>query len=101
ILAGDALLTLAFRVLAEEGVGDRNRARRLAVIAEIARAAGTPGGMAAGQALDLAAEGRAIAEDELDRLHAAKTGALLTASVVAGALSGGADPATVAALRRY
>ncbi len=101
ILAGDALLTLAFQVLAEAGVDDENRARRIRVISEIARAAGTPGGMVAGQVLDLAAEGRDVAADELDRLHAAKTGALLTASVVTGAITGGADGASVAALGRY
>ncbi len=98
ILSGDALLTLAFRVLAERGGAPE---RRLAVIAEIGRAAGTPGGMAAGQALDLEGEGRSIAPDALDRLHAAKTGALIAASVVAGALAGGADSPTVEALRRY
>jgi geranylgeranyl pyrophosphate synthase len=101
ILAGDALLTLAFGVLAAEGVTPETAARRLAVAAEIARAAGTPGGMAAGQAFDLAAEGRETSAPELDRLHAAKTGALLTASVVAGALAAGADAASVEALRRY
>jgi geranylgeranyl pyrophosphate synthase len=101
ILAGDALLTLAFRVLAEEGVTAETAARRLAVTAVIARAAGTPGGMAAGQALDLAAEGRETSAAELDRLHAAKTGALLAASAVSGALAAGADPGSVERLRRY
>lgn len=101
ILAGDALLTLAFQILAEAGVDDESRARRMRVIAEIARAAGTPGGMVAGQVLDIAAEGRDVTAEELDRLHASKTGALLTASVVTGAITGGADGASVAALGRY
>jgi geranylgeranyl diphosphate synthase, type II len=99
ILAGDALLTLAFRVLADERAADP--ARRLRIVAEIAAAAGTPGGMVAGQMLDMAGEGRGLAAEELDRLHAAKTGALLTASVVAGALSGGADGEDVESLRRF
>jgi geranylgeranyl pyrophosphate synthase len=99
ILAGDALLTLAFRILAAEGVEDVTR--RLRVVAEIATAAGTPSGMVAGQQLDLAAEGRPIDAGALDRLHAAKTGALLTASVVAGAITGGAADTQVEALRGY
>lgn len=100
ILAGDALLTFAFRVLAEEG-GGADPARRMRVVAEIARAAGTPGGMVAGQVLDIESEGKSISGEALDRLHAAKTGALLTASVVAGAVTGGADDDSVERLRRY
>jgi geranylgeranyl diphosphate synthase type II len=101
ILAGDALLTHAFQVLAEAGVTEENRARRLRVAAEIARAAGSAGGMIGGQVLDMLAEKRPTDAAALDALHAAKTGALLTASVVAGALSGGADDAAVATLRQY
>jgi geranylgeranyl diphosphate synthase, type II len=101
ILAGDALLTHAFRVLAERGVTDANRARRMRVVAEVARAAGSAGGMIGGQVLDMLAEGKEVDGDALDALHAAKTGALLTASVVVGALSGGADDEAVATLRRF
>jgi geranylgeranyl diphosphate synthase type II len=101
ILAGDALLTLAFRVLADWGVTDENRARRMRVVAEVARAAGSEGGMIGGQVFDMLSEGKAIGGDALDALHAAKTGALLTASVVTGALSGGADEEDVATLRRF
>lgn len=101
ILAGDALLTHAFRVLAQEGVSPGGAARRLRVTAEIARAAGSAGGMIGGQVLDMQAEGRPTTAPDLDRLHAAKTGALLAASVVAGAMTGGASDADVATLRRY
>jgi geranylgeranyl diphosphate synthase type II len=101
ILAGDALLTHAFRVLAERGVTDANRARRMRVVAEIARAAGSAGGMIGGQVFDMLSEGKEVDGDALDALHAAKTGAFLTASVVVGALSGGADDEAVATLRRF
>jgi geranylgeranyl pyrophosphate synthase len=99
ILAGDALLTLAFRVLAVEGTLAAEP--RVRVVAEIAAAAGTPSGMVAGQELDIAAEGAAIGPDALARLHAAKTGALLTASVVAGAIAAGAGDDDVERLRGY
>ena len=101
ILAGDALMTLAFRVLASEGVDSATAARRLRVIAEISAAAGTPSGMVAGQQLDLSAEGSEIEAEALDRLHAAKTGALVTVSVVAGAITGGASDSEVEALGRF
>jgi geranylgeranyl diphosphate synthase, type II len=101
ILAGDALLTHAFQVLAERGVTEENRARRMRVVAEIARAGGSAGGMIGGQVLDMLSEGKPLDGASLDALHAAKTGALLTASVVAGALSGGADDEALATLRRF
>jgi len=99
ILAGDALLTLAFRVLGE--AGDLTPDRRVRLIVEIARAAGTPNGMVAGQSFDLEAEGAVVTEDGLRRTHAAKTGALLTASVLCGAIAGGASRALESALRAY
>lgn len=101
ILAGDALLTFAFRVLAEFGVSDANRARRLQILAAIARAAGSPQGMVAGQVVDLASEGQSLAVDELDLMHGSKTGALLTVAVVSGALCGSATDAEIASLARY
>ena len=85
ILAGDALQALAFQLIAEDaelGAGVRVR-----LIAELARAAGTPGGMVAGQAHDLAAESRAgVTAAELDSIHQHKTGALIVAAARAGAL---------------
>jgi geranylgeranyl diphosphate synthase type II len=98
ILAGDALLTLAFEILATSAAGD---GRRLRIIRTIARAAGGAAGMVGGQVLDLEAEGKSIGVDELDALHAAKTGALLTASIVSGAIAAGADEQSMAILETY
>lgn len=101
ILAGDALMTLAFRVLAIEGVSPGREAGRLRTVAEISAAAGTPGGMVAGQVLDLEGERNPVDGPGLDRLHAAKTGALLTVAVVAGARCGNASDAELDTLRRF
>ena len=97
ILAGDALQSLAFSVIANAKLPD---AARAALCAELASAAG---GMCAGQALDIAATGRASAFDiaSLERLHALKTGALLRAAVRMGALAAGADAASRVALDRF
>jgi geranylgeranyl diphosphate synthase type II len=98
ILAGDALLTLAFETLAAAPV---EPARRVAVIHEIAVAAGTREGMVGGQVADLEAEGREVRPEMLEHIHRSKTAALIRASVVAGALSGGAGEADVERLRRF
>jgi geranylgeranyl pyrophosphate synthase len=85
ILAGDALQALAFQCIAEDAELDARV--RVRLIAELARAAGTPGGMVAGQAHDLAAESRAgVTAAELDSIHRLKTGALIVAAARAGAL---------------
>lgn len=122
ILAGDALQSLAFDVLA---LAPLDAGRRVAMLAELARASGTAG-MCGGQALDIDATGtkrgqsevsrdsdgfndqhwREIHSDpfslsDLERLHALKTGALLRASVRLGALAAGADPASRATLDRF
>jgi farnesyl diphosphate synthase len=94
ILAGDALQTLAFEVLADSAT-DPDSTVRSDLVLGLARASGL-GGMVGGQMLDLAAEGR-YGEPNLDeaavrRLQAMKTGALLTFSVEAGAILGRADP---------
>ena len=105
ILAGDALLTLAFEVLADEATHP-DGAVRAALVSCLARASGL-GGMVGGQMLDLAAEGRfeavrgTLPEAEIRRLQAMKTGALLAASVEIGARLGGADAAALAAFGRY
>lgn len=106
ILAGDALLTLAFDLLAGEDTHP-DPAVRIALVSALARAAGM-GGMVGGQMLDLAAEGRfadgaplALSMDEIRDLQAMKTGALLAVSVDAGALLGGATGAERAALAAY
>ena len=101
ILAGDALLTYAFDVLADPATHSDSSIRAELVLA-LARAAGI-GGMVGGQALDLAAEtaGRALGQDEILTLQAMKTGALLRFAVDAGAILGRADAARSRALSRY
>ncbi len=104
ILTGDALLTLAFDVMVREEV-HRNPAVRAALVLELARAAGI-GGMAGGQMLDLAAEGRfaakhALTTQEIEMLQAMKTGALLRFACRAGAMLGQADAAALASLDCY
>ncbi len=96
ILAGDAMVTLAFEVLATDASADV--APRLVV--ELARAAG-PVGMIGGQVLDMEGEGRSLAMEELRRLHRMKTGALLTAACRMGAIAAGAPAGQVDALTRY
>lgn len=97
-LAGDALLTMAFELLArQQGVPAETMLR---VVREISGAAGA-NGMVGGQALDLASEGKRIDMDTLRRMHMAKTGALFRASVRSGAILGGADEAQLAALTEY
>ena len=89
ILAGDALQTLAFRILCEDDNLCIDRIDRLRMIAELAQASGSRG-MAGGQALDMQATGRDIDLAELENLHIHKTGALILASVRLGALAAGA-----------
>ena len=88
ILAGDALQTLAFEVLAEAELTPDSDAVRLQMISTLARAAGAAG-MVGGQAIDLAATGQQISQEHLERMHRHKTGALISASVRLGALAGG------------
>ncbi|WP_420103398.1 polyprenyl synthetase family protein [Bosea sp. (in: a-proteobacteria)] len=105
ILAGDALLTLAFDVLADPATHPSGEVR-IGLVRCLARASGL-GGMVGGQMLDLAAEGRfetarqSLGKAEIRRLQAMKTGALLAASVEIGARLGGADGATLAVLADY
>jgi farnesyl diphosphate synthase len=100
ILAGDALLTFAFEVMACEEV-EKDAARRVAVIGALARAAGVAG-MAGGQMLDLVAEtSPALTEAEIRRLQGMKTGALLAFAVEAGAILGGASAKEREALLHY
>jgi len=101
LLAGDALLTLAFQTLAELSIPAAYRDRHVRVIAEIARAAGTIEGMIGGQVLDLLTEGKPFDEATLVAIHRAKTGALITASVRVGGILGGAEPEPMRALTRY
>lgn len=97
ILAGDALQTLAFEVLAH---APQDAAQRVAMLAELARASGVAG-MCGGQALDIDATGAQIHVSELEHLHALKTGALLRCAVRLGALAANANAPQRAALDRY
>jgi geranylgeranyl diphosphate synthase type II len=98
ILAGDALLTLAFEVIAATPVSAE---RRVATLTEIATAAGTVNGMVGGQVADLAATGKQADGETLEYIHRSKTAALIRASATAGALSAGAPDEDVARLRRF
>ena len=102
ILAGDALLTRAFHLLAEveEGKDDARVRQRLRATAVLGEACGTTG-LIGGQVVDLESEGEAIDAGALERLHRAKTGALLSACVRGGAILGGASPADLDRLSRY
>lgn len=86
LLVGDALQSQAFVVLSE-GDEDVDAARRMAMLRLLALASGSAG-MCGGQAIDLASVGLTLALGELEQMHRLKTGALLRASVVLGALSG-------------
>ncbi|MBI3684077.1 MAG: polyprenyl synthetase family protein [Acidobacteria bacterium] len=99
ILAGDALLTLAFQVLAQLPRADCPT--RSALAAELATASGTTEGMIAGQVRDLEGEGAPPTAERLEAIHRAKTGALLGASVRMGAIYAGAAPEQLTALTCY
>jgi geranylgeranyl diphosphate synthase type II len=99
ILAGDALLTLAFEVLSRlEGI---DAERKIRLVEELARASGTVGGMIAGQVHDMEGERKTPTPMLLESIHRAKTGALLRASVRMGAIYAGASPEELAALSEY
>lgn len=101
ILVGDSLQVLAFELLAAHPGAPADPAVRVALIELLAVASGTAG-MAGGQALDLAAEGRALSLPEVERLHAMKTGALIQASVLLAARCCAVlDPAGYGALARF
>jgi geranylgeranyl diphosphate synthase type II len=101
ILAGDALLTEAFRILAD---AEANRsippATVIKVIELVARYAGSQG-MVGGQVVDMESEGKEIDFPTLEYIHTHKTGGLILASVQVGALLGGADDSQVAAIKRF
>jgi geranylgeranyl diphosphate synthase type II len=102
ILAGDALLTLAFEILATAGIhgAPENRQKWLRVIAQVASAAGFSG-MIEGQMRDMAFEGTAIPERELKSLHRLKTGKMIEVSIGSGAIMAGSSPVEHRALLLY
>jgi geranylgeranyl diphosphate synthase type II len=99
ILAGDSLLTLAFEVLGKlPHSGDAVRAR---LVAELATASGTVGGMIGGQVHDIEGERKPPTPELLASIHRAKTGALLRCSVRMGAIYAGASDGQLDALTRF
>ena len=99
ILAGDALMTRCYQVLADiPGLSDPIR---LCIIREIAAATGTVNGMIGGQVVDLESEGKPISAHALEYIHYSKTGALLKACIRCGALAAGADAAALHALTEF
>jgi len=101
MLAGDALQTLAFQLLAEHrkdgSPTDGDAARQLEMVRTLAVAGGSRG-MAGGQAIDLESTGKQLSQTELEFMHVRKTGALISAAVKLGALCAGPCPA---ALEQY
>jgi geranylgeranyl diphosphate synthase type II len=99
MLAGDALLALAFELIADNGqmVPDD---RVIPVMKLISRAAGTAG-MVGGQVTDIESEGKEITASELEAIHIRKTGELIRASVIAGAMLSGASSGDLKALESF
>ena len=101
ILAGDALQALAFQVLGQDDAMVADPATRLRMLGVLAQAAGSRG-MVGGQAIDLAAVGQELGLAELENMHIHKTGALIRASVLLGALSQPkVEPAVLEQLDHY
>ena len=98
ILAGDALLTLAFQALAQLPI---DAGRRVSLIQELSMASGTVGGMIGGQVADIEGEGKHPNAELLESIHRAKTGALLRASLRMGGIYAGANPEQLSALSLY
>lgn len=101
ILAGDALLTRAFEVVAKLVVPSEKQLNKIEVITEIASAAGTINALIGGQVVDIISEGKPVTAETLDYIHSAKTGALITASVRVGAIMGGANPDELELITSY
>ncbi|MBN1476604.1 polyprenyl synthetase family protein [Candidatus Sumerlaeota bacterium] len=102
ILAGDALLTLAFTHLGEAAQRGLIPAAALPrIVTTLGRCAGTPGGMVAGQVLDIEGEGKELDASAVDAIHRHKTGALIEASCVCGGLVAEPPEGIVKALSQY
>jgi geranylgeranyl pyrophosphate synthase len=99
MLAGDALQTLAFQTIANDNRLDPTT--RIALVSELSRAAATPDGMVAGQALDMEAEARQVNGAQLEEIHRLKTGALIVGAARCGAIIGAADEHELATISRY
>jgi geranylgeranyl diphosphate synthase type II len=99
ILAGDALMTRCYQVLAD--LPKLSDSTRINIIREIAAATGTVQGMLGGQVVDLESEGQPISAHALKYIHYSKTGALLKACVRCGAFAAGADASALHALTEF
>jgi geranylgeranyl pyrophosphate synthase len=99
ILAGDALQTLAFQAIADDH--QLPAETRIMLISELTRAAATPEGMVAGQALDMEAETHQVNGMQLEEIHRLKTGALIVAAARCGAIIGEANENELAAITSY
>ena len=100
ILAGDALLTRAFEVLAAEAPGG-DVDRQIRVIKEVAAAAGTVNALIGGQVADIENEGRQVTDSTLEYIHRSKTGAMIRSSVTIGGIIAGGDNNQIETLRQY
>jgi geranylgeranyl diphosphate synthase, type II len=99
ILSGDALLTQAFRSLADYQSSDAEK--KVRVISEVAQAAGTTRALIGGQVLDLESEGKLVTAEMLEEIHRAKTGALIRCAVRLGAIIGNASETELEAITLY
>jgi len=98
ILAGDALLTLAFETIGKAPV---DAERCVKMVTEVASSAGTVRGMVGGQVADIEAEGGGAGPELLEYIHRSKTAALIRAAITAGAICAGASDADTARLREF
>ena len=101
ILAGDGLLTMAFELLSDPGLGNRIGAEKQIRLIHILSTSAGPQGMVGGQAIDIASEGQDIPFETLRYLHSCKTGALIMAAVQMGAVLGDANPKQFQAFTDY
>ena len=101
ILAGDALLTLAFQTLSSIGLSNAEQATKWLQVTHLISYAAGYCGMIQGQMLDITSEGRQLTLDELKSVHRLKTGALIEASLSSGAVLGGANSNRISLLESY
>ena len=101
VLAGDALLTLAFQTLSSIGLSNAEQATKWMQVMHLISYAAGYCGMIQGQMLDITSEGRQLTLDELKSVHRLKTGALIEASLSSGAVLGGANSNRISLLESY
>ena len=101
ILAGDALQTEAFKILACGYTRGVHNAERIVKVMKILAEASGSQGIVGGQVVDLESEGKMIDQQQLTYIHSHKTGSLIAASVIMGGILGGASPEEIELLKRY